>query len=209
MGLWRCWIAQGLGVQPLVPFFGSTSRPTPHHLLSCVALVMSFSRDTILELSMMLVCLSGAKSLRDLLVSQLLGEWVASSPLAKTRWMEATEVGYPSFIRTKQVEAVKQYTSFLFLAPDFIGPLMDLNVTKTRFRHLSSFMSRRGMDYTAATSHSFTQLIPARQAFLDTGKDKAKPLELRPPVTAWPTPQLVAVVGRCTHGPATFNHVHH
>ena len=42
---------------------------------------MPFSRHTILELSMTLVCLSGAKSLRDPLVSQLLGEWVASSPL--------------------------------------------------------------------------------------------------------------------------------
>ena len=50
MGLQRCWIAQGLGVQPLVLFFGSTSNPTPHTLFSCVALVMSFSRDTSLEL---------------------------------------------------------------------------------------------------------------------------------------------------------------
>ena len=82
---------------------------------------MSFSRDTILELSMTLVRLSGAKSLRDPLVSQLLGGWVASSPLAKTRWVVATEVGYPSLIRTKQVEAVKQYASFLFPCPSLLG----------------------------------------------------------------------------------------
>ena len=92
---------------------------------------------------MTLVRLSGAKSLRDPLVSQLLGEWVASSPLARARWSDAMEVGYPSLIRTKQVEAVKQYASFVFTAPDFVGLLMDLNVTKTGFRHLSEFMTRQ------------------------------------------------------------------
>ena len=29
---------------------------------------------------------------------KLFGEWVASSPLARARWSEATEVGYPSLI---------------------------------------------------------------------------------------------------------------
>ena len=75
---------------------------------------MPFPRDTILGFGMTFVRLSGAKSLRDPLVSQLLGEWVASSPLAKPRWVEATDFGYPSLVRTKQVEAVKQYASSLF-----------------------------------------------------------------------------------------------
>ena len=83
---------------------------------------------------MTLVRLSGAKSLWAPLVSQLLGEWVASCPLAKGRWAEATDVGYLSLIRTKQVEAVKQYTSFLFPAPKLIGLLMDLNVSMVRLR---------------------------------------------------------------------------
>ena len=86
---------------------------------------------------MTLVRFSGAKSLLDSLVSQLLGGRVASSPLARARRSEATDVGYPSFIRDKQVEAVKQYASFLFPAPQFIGLLMDLNVTKTGFCDLS------------------------------------------------------------------------
>ena len=47
---------------------------------------MAFSWDTILELSMTLTRLHGAKSLVDPLASQLLGEWVASSPLAKSHW---------------------------------------------------------------------------------------------------------------------------
>ena len=170
-----------MGGQPLVLFFVPNANPTPYPLFSCVALVMPFPQDTILELSSTLVRFSGAKSLRDSLVSDLLGEWAASSPLARARWSEATDVGYPSLIRTKQLEAVKQYSSFLFSAPDFIGPLMDLNVTRTGFRHLSEFMTRRGIDYTAATGHTFPRPIRARQAFLDTWKDMAKPLELQPP----------------------------
>ena len=78
--------------------------------------------------------LTRAKSFQDPWVSQLLGEWVASSPLAKARWVEAMDVGYPSLVRTKQVEAVKQYASSLFPAPEFIGLLLDLNVTKMGFR---------------------------------------------------------------------------
>ena len=39
---------------------------------------------------MTLTRLSGAKSLRDSSVSQLLGQWVASSPLAKAQWYEVT-----------------------------------------------------------------------------------------------------------------------
>ena len=70
---------------------------------------------------MTLVRLSGAKSLRDPLVSQLLGEWVASSPLARARWSDALEVGYPSLICTKQVEAVKGYASFLSPTPILLG----------------------------------------------------------------------------------------
>ena len=80
---------------------------------------------------MTLVPLSGAKSLRDSLVCQLLGGWVASSPLARARWSEANDLGYPSLIGTQNVEAVKQYASFSFAGPDFIGLFMDLNVTKT------------------------------------------------------------------------------
>ena len=80
------------------------------------------------------------------------------------------------------MEAVKQYACFLFPAPGFIGLLMDLNLTKTRFRHLSEVMTQRGIDYTAVTSHTFPRPIPTRQAFLDTWKEMAKLLEIRPHV---------------------------
>ena len=137
-------------------------------MFPCIALVMPFSRDTLTELNMTLVRLSGAKTLRDPLVSQFLGEWVASSPVARARWSEALEVGSPSLIRTKQVEAVKQYASHLFPAPDLIGLLMDLNVPKLGFRHVSEYMSRRGSAYTAATGLPFPSPIPTRDTFTDT-----------------------------------------
>ena len=138
------------------------SPPLHTTMFPCIALVMPFSRDTLTNLGMTLVHLSGAKSLRDPLVSQLLGEWVAASPLTRARWSEATEVGYPSLVRDKQTEAVKQYASLPFPAPDLIGLLMDLNVSKLGFRHLSEYMSRRASAYTAATGLPFPKPIPTR-----------------------------------------------
>ena len=78
---------------------------------------MPFSRDTILEISMTLVRLSGAKSLREPLTSRLLGRCVASSPLAAARWVEATKLGYPSLVCTKQVEAVKHMSASDYAPP--------------------------------------------------------------------------------------------
>ena len=76
----QCCVGGCLGHPPS----GCPHFPPLHTtMVPCIALVMPFSRDTLTELNMTLVRLSGAKSLRDALVSQLLGEWVASSPLAR------------------------------------------------------------------------------------------------------------------------------
>ena len=105
---------------------------------------MPFSRDTLLDLSMTLTRLSGSKYLRDPWLSQHLGEWVDTSSWAEARRYEAAEVAQLPLIRNKQIEAVKQHATVLFLAPEFIGLLMDLNVPKGGFRHVSEFMTRRG-----------------------------------------------------------------
>ena len=180
-------------------------HPPPLHatMFPCIALVMPFSRDTLTEFNMTLVRLSGAKSWRDPLVSQLVGEWVASSPLARAQWSEATEVGYPSLIRNKQKEGAKQYASHLFPAPDLIGHLMDLNVPKLGFRHVSEYMSRRRGAYTAATGPPFPSPIPTGDTFTDTWKELVTPLDLRPPVSipdppasgrSWPLPSWARFV---------------
>ena len=128
---------------------------------------------------MTLTRLSGAISLRDPLVSQLLGEWVASSPLAKARWYEATEVAQLPVIRKKQIEA-----SVLFPPPELIGSLMDLNVPKGGSQHVSEFMTRRGATHTAATGLPFPRPIPSRDRFMDTWKELVKLLALDRPVSA-------------------------
>ena len=132
---------------------------------------------------MTLTRLSGAKSLPDPLVSQLLGEWVASSPLSKARWYEATKVAQHPVIRNKQIEAVKQSSSLPFPAPELIGLLMDLNVPKGGFRHVSKFMTCRGAAYTAATGLPFPRPIPSCDQFMDTWKELVKPLALDRPVS--------------------------
>ena len=106
----------GFWVESSPPTPSPRARLPPHsqpYFLLCSS-VMSFSGDTLLELSMTLVRLSGAKSLRDPSVCQLLGEWVAHSPWAQARCAEAKDGGYRSFIQHKQIVAVKQYACVLF-----------------------------------------------------------------------------------------------
>ena len=178
---------------PLLP--GPTIHLTHTTFSPCLALVMPFSQDTLLDLSMTLTRLSGAKSLCDPLVAQLLAEWVASSPLAKARWAEDTEVGYPTFIGTKQLEEVEQYASFLFPAPNLLGLLMDLNAPRVGFRTVSEYMIRRGAAYTAAIGNVVSRPIPTRENFLDAWKETAKPFELRPPVSIACSPEQPVFVG--------------
>ena len=68
--------------------------------------------------------LSGTKSSRDALVSQLIGEWVASAPAARGRWAEATEIANLCLICNNQIEAVKQYASLLSLSKDALGGMV-------------------------------------------------------------------------------------
>ena len=116
------------------------------------------------------------------MVSQLLGEWVASSPLAKARWYGATEVAQLPLIGNKQIEAMKQYASVLYRKPELITLLMDLNIFKGGLRRVSEFMTRRGAAYTAATGPPFPRPISSRDRFRDTWKEFAKPLALDQPV---------------------------
>ena len=88
---------------------------------------------------MTLTRLSGAKGLRNPLVSQLPSEWVA-----KGRWYEATQVAQLPLIRNKEIEAMERYASVLFPAPEWIGRLMDLIVPNSGFQLVSEFMTRGG-----------------------------------------------------------------
>ena len=98
-------------------------------------------------------------------------------------WYEATEVAQLPLIRNKQTEAVKQYASVLFPAPELIGLLMELNVPKGGFRQVSEFMTHRGAAYTAAMGLPFPRPIPSRDRFTNTWKGLVKPVALDPPVS--------------------------
>ena len=77
---------------------------------------------------------------------------------------------------------MKQQASVLFPAPELIGLLMDLNVAKGGFRHVSEFMTRRGAAYTAATGHSPAPSLHATGSWTH-GKELVKPLALDRPVS--------------------------
>ena len=71
---------------------------------------------------------SGAKCSRDPLVSALLGESVASSPLAEVRRVDGTNVGYPSFVCTKQMEVVKPMNAHDYPPPSASGRIPPLHL---------------------------------------------------------------------------------
>ena len=123
--------SNGSSMGPLLP--RATSDVTHTTFSRLLALVMPFSRGTLAALSMTLTWAAIAKSLRDPLVAQLLAHWVVTSPLAQVRWVEATEVGYPTFKHTTQMAAVKQYASFPFRSADLFMLRMDLNAPKVGF----------------------------------------------------------------------------
>ena len=80
---------------------------------------------------------------------------------------------------------------------------MDLKVPKLGFRHVSEYMSRQGLAYTAATGLRFPRPFPSRDAFTDTWKELVTPLDLRPTVSvpdppasgrSWPLPSWARYV---------------
>ena len=156
---------------------------------------------------MTLTRVSGAKSLRDPLLSQLLGEWVASSALAKARGYEATEVAQLLLIRNKPIEAVKQYASVLFVAPELIWFLMDLNVAKGGFRHVLELMTRRGGAYTGATGLPFPRPIPSGDCFTGTWKELVNPLPLDRHVYRFTARHVVWPLDHCIHEPIVVTRV--
>ena len=79
-------------------------------------------------------------------------------------------------IRKNQIEAPHP-------APELIRLLMDLNIPKGGFRHVSEFMICRGATYTAAMDLPFPRPVPSRDRFMETWKELVKPLAPDPPVS--------------------------
>ena len=181
--------------------------PPPLHttIFLCIVLVMPVSRDTLTELDMTLVGLIGAKSLWDPVVSQLLGEWVASSPLARARWSEATEVGYLPYSR--QAKGGGEAICLPPLpGPGPHRPPHGLERPQARLPARVGVHELPGVGLHGRNGPPVPRPIPTRDTFTDTWKQLVTPLDLRPPVSvpdppasgrSWPLPSLARYVQSC------------
>ena len=91
--------------------------------------------------------------------------------------------------------------------------LLELGATRSGFRMLSQYITRRGDAYTARTGRPFPRPISARDQFDATWKSLTAPLALSPPVECAEPPvvgSLLAptVVGTIHAVPATHVPVH-
>ena len=111
---------------------------------------------------MMLVRLSGATSLRDSKCSDLLAQWMSSSPLIRARFTEAMDHAPLPAVHKTKVQAIRTYAEALFPAPYLIGLLLELGTPRSGFRVLSEYITRRGDAYTTCTGLPFPRPIPTR-----------------------------------------------
>ena len=75
--------------------------------------VMSCPPSVFTERTMMLVRLSGATSLRDSKCSDLLAQWMSSSPLIRARFTEAIDHAPLPAVHKTKVQAIRTYTEAL------------------------------------------------------------------------------------------------
>ena len=114
---------------------------------------------------MMLVRLSGAAGLRDSKCSDLLAQWMSSSPLIRARFTEAMDHAPLPAVHKTKVQAIRTHAEALFPAPYLIGLLLELGAPRSGFRALSQYITHRGDAYTARTGVPFPRPIPTRDQF--------------------------------------------
>ena len=130
---------------------------------------------------MMLVRLSGATILPDSKYSDLLAQWMSSSPLIRARFTEAMDHSPLLAVHKTKVQAIRAYAEALFPAPYLIGLLLELGAPRSGFQVLSEYITPRGDAYTARTGLPFPRPIPTRDQFDATWKSLTTPLALSPP----------------------------
>ena len=131
---------------------------------------------------MMLVRVSGATSFRDSKCSDLLAQWMSSSPLIRARFTEAMHRAPLPAVHKTKVQAIRTYAEALFPAPYLIGLLLELGAPRCGFRVLSEYITRRGDAYTARTGLPLPRPIPTRDQFDATCNSLTALLALSLPV---------------------------
>ena len=100
-------------------------------------IVMSYPYFVFTKLNMMLVPLSGTTSLWDSKCSDLLAQWMSSSPLIRAGFSEAMDHAPLPAVHKSKVQAIRTYAKALFAAPYLIGLLLELAAPRSGFRVLS------------------------------------------------------------------------
>ena len=119
---------------------------------------------------MMLVRLSGATSLRDSKCSDLLAQWMSSSPLIRARFTGAMDNAPLPAVHKTKVHAIRTHAEVLIPAPYLIGLLLELGAPRSGFLVLFEYISRPGEAYTARTWLPFPRPIPTWDQFDATWK---------------------------------------
>ena len=144
--------------------------------------VMSYPYSVLTELNMMLLRLTGAMSIRDSKCSNLLAQWMSSSPLIGAFFSEAMDHAPLSAFHKTKVQAIRTYAEALFPATYLIGLLLELGAPQSSFCVLFEYVNRQGDAYTPCTRLPFPWPIPTRDQFTATWKSLTAPLALSPPV---------------------------
>ena len=114
---------------------------------------------------MTLVRLNGATGQRDSKCSDLLAQWMSSSPLIRARFREAMDHAPLPVVQKAKVQAIRTYAEALFPATYLIGLLLELGAARSGFHVLSKEISPPGRrlhhPHRAAlpTAHSHTGAI--------------------------------------------------
>ena len=147
----------------------------------------------------MLVRLSGATSLRGSKCSNLLAQWMSSSPLIRARFTEARDHAPLPAVHKTKVHAIRTSAEALFPTPYLIGLLLELGAPPSGLWVLSEYITRWGDAYTARTELPLPRPIATRDQFDATWKSLNAPLALSP---RWnvPTPHRRVAAGPCGRG---------
>ena len=137
-------------------FFGASSmsaRTAPLH-----------GRDVIAELRATLVRLSGAANLWDARVGHVLAQLRVSSPHCKARWEQATVEGGHKVVRAAEDAAIREYPESLITPLGPVELVVALKAPKSRFRALSEFFIRQGLQYSLKTGRPLPRPICTQEA---------------------------------------------
>ena len=96
--------------------------------------VMSYPYSVFTELNMTIVRLIGATSLRESKCTDVLAQWMLSSPLIRTLFWEAMEHTPLPAVHKSKVQAIYRYAEAIVPAPYLIGLLLELGAPQSGFR---------------------------------------------------------------------------